>query len=156
MLAVELVLCAILLGITYLLWATYQSQLRTEKHMGATAVALAEINFQLSEVSADLDEAATEIPAEIKKLTDKIDAGLELDAEDKAALAAISEKAAGLKDASKKLADVVPNAVVVPLPDPTTDEATTLDPSAPDVLDPGTFTPATPDDAAAEDTKTSE
>ena len=156
MLAVGLVLCAILLGITYLTWAIYKSQLRTEEQMGAVSVALAEVNFQLSEVAGDLDEAATEIPAQLKKLEDKISAGVELDADDLKALQDVSGKVSGLKDTAKKLADVVPNAVTVPLPDPTTDEATTLDPKAPDVIDPGTFVPSTPEDAATEDTKTSE
>jgi hypothetical protein len=77
----------------------------------------------LNQVNADLTEARDEILAELNKLANKPS----LDDDDKAALAAVAEKAKGL-------ADIVPNAVTEPLPDPS--DPGTLDPSDSEVIDP--------------------
>lgn len=77
----------------------------------------------LNTVSADLTEARDEILGELEKLANKPT----LDDADRAALSRVAEQAKGL-------ADVVPNAVVVPLPDPV--DPGTLDPSDSEVVDP--------------------
>lgn len=89
---------------------------RLEREMGAVATALNTINDQLV-------KARGEIVGKIDELL----ARETIDDADRAALEAVKSAAQGLDD-------VVPDAVVEPLPDP--EDPGVLDPTSPEVIDP--------------------
>ena len=106
----------ILISVVILVVLTFTTIRKVRTDMGVVA-------DTLNTVSSDLVEARDEILGELEKLANKPT----LDDADRAALSRVAEQAKGL-------ADIVPNAVTVPLPDPA--DSGDLDPADGETIDP--------------------